>query len=127
MSLDATKTIVSLTYNGTPIPLGAGKIVESSSGTITLAVNTTTVIDPAPTAVAVTLPTPVSGVDCLCGLIFTAGASMTFSDTAPTGYAVKWDSDPTWTAGKVYEIIYRCLWVADSGNDVIISAKWSEV
>lgn len=52
---------------------------------------------------------------------------MTFSDTAPTGYAIKWDSNPTWTSGKVYEIIYRCLWLTDGNGNVIISAKWSEV
>lgn len=102
-------------------------VTAASSSTATLALNDTTVLPGTPTAVSVTLPTPVSGNDYLVGLIFKAGASMTFSDTAPTGYAIKWDSNPTWTEGKVYEIIYRCLWLTDANGNVIISAKWSEV
>lgn len=102
-------------------------VTAASGSTAALALNDTTILPGAPTAVSVTLPTPVSGKDYLVGLIFKAGASMTFSDTAPTGYAIKWDSNPTWTEGKVYEIIYRCLWVTDGNGDVIVSAKWSEV
>lgn len=102
-------------------------VTSAESATATLKNYDTTVLPGTPTAVAVTLPTPSAGNDYLVGLIFKAGASMTFSDTAPTGYAIKWDSNPTWTSGKVYEIIYRCLWLTDGNGDVVISAKWSEV
>lgn len=102
-------------------------VTTAESATATLKNYDTTVLPGTPTAVAVTLPTPNAGNDYLVGLIFKAGASMTFSDTAPTGYAITWDSTPTWTSGKIYEIIYRCLWIADGNSDIIISAKWSEV
>ena len=94
---------------------------------VTLSAGCTTVIGGAPVSVQVTLPAPAEGLDFLCGLIFRAGEGFAFSDTAPVGYAIKWEDEPNWTAGTVYEIIYRCLWVADSSSKIIISAKFAEV
>lgn len=118
---------VTLTGNKSFEDLGLYTVTTAESATATLKNYDTTVLPGTPTAVAVTLPTPNAGNDYLVGLIFKAGASMTFSDTAPTRYTITWDSTPTWTSGKVYEIIYRCLWFADGNGDMIISAKWSEV
>lgn len=95
--------------------------------TVTLSAGCTTVINSAPASVHVTLPTPTEGLDFLCGLVFRAGDGFAFSDTAPEGYIIKWEDEPRWTAGTVYEIIYRCLWIADSNSKIIISAKYAEV
>ena len=94
---------------------------------VTLSAGNTTVISGTPASVQVTLPTPSAGLDFLCGLIFRAGDSLAFSDTAPEGYAIKWEDEPTWTENTIYEIIYRCLWIADSNSKIIISAKYAEV
>lgn len=102
-------------------------ITTTTSSTITLTPHNTTVVTNTPTSLDVTLAAPAVGVDFLCGLNFKAGAAFTLTETAPTGYAIVWEDEPAWTAGNVYEIIYRCLWLADDNNNVMISAKYSEV
>lgn len=100
----------------------AETVTETTDSTITLAWHDTVVVTNTPTALTVTLPTPVSGKDCICGLCFKAGTGFALTDFAPTGYSLHWEDEPTWTAGNVYEILYRYL-----GVDGIISAKYSEV
>lgn len=103
---------------------GLGDVVDYTSlSTVGLENRKTTVISGGPSSVSVTLPEPQQGVDYICGLIFRAGANFTtYSHTPPTDYNIQWQDTPTWTAGKVYEIFYRCLWV----NNLII-AKYTEV
>lgn len=101
-------------------------VTFSDSGTVNLVKNTI-VLNGSQTAVNITLGSPVYGVDHMVSVIFKAGSGMTFQDTAPTGFVIKWADEPTWTNGKVYEIIYRVLWISDGTNGVIISAKWSEL
>lgn len=104
-----------------------GAAVETSaSGTVTLKNNVTTVITGEPTAVAVTLTAPSEGKEYITGAIFKAGSGITVTTTAPTGYTVVWEDEPTWTAEKVYEVLYRCLWIKKTGN-TIISARAGEV
>lgn len=99
----------------------------TSSTTVHLSNNNTTVITGAPTSVIATLDEPEQGLDFICGLNFKCGSTMVFQDNAPSGFSIVWEDEPTWTAGKVYEIIYRCLWLADGNGDTIISAKYAEV
>ncbi|MDO4813023.1 MAG: hypothetical protein Q3995_05855 [Eubacteriales bacterium] len=102
-------------------------VLLTEETSVTLSAGCTTVISGAPVSVQVTLPTPSEGLDFLCGLIFRAGDGLAFSDTAPEGYAIKWEDEPTWAEHTIYEIIYRCLWIADSNSKIIISAKYAEV
>lgn len=97
-------------------------ISETTDSTITLAWHDTKVVTNTPTALTVTLPVPVAGKDCICGLTFKAGTGFALTDSAPTGYSLHWEDEPTWTAGNVYEILYRYL-----GMYGIISAKYAEV
>lgn len=106
---------------------GGYAVSVTSSASVSLSSGVTKVITGTPASVSVTLSAPSEGKDYLCGVIFKAGSGTTFSDTAPAGHAIHWDSVPTWTAGKIYEIIYRCLWLTDGNNAVVISAKWNEV
>lgn len=100
-----------------------GQTVSTTAETIiTLVENNTKVISGTPTALNLTLPVPTAGHDYICGVCFKAGADFALTDTAPTGYTLHWENDPTWTQGTIYEILYRCLWV-----DNVISAKWAEV
>ncbi len=91
--------------------------------------DTTVFSDGAVSTITAALPTPVSGNDYLTGVIFEAASGQTFTVTCPTGYALKWigNAAPMFTAGKIYEIIFRCLWLSDGSGDIIISANWSEV
>lgn len=75
-------------------------------------------------ALAVSLPIPTEGSDYVCGVIFRAITDFTFSVTPPSGYSIVWDGTPVWKANKIYELIFRCLWLKDSNSQVIISAKW---
>ena len=102
-------------------------ITTTAETSVTLTHRSTTVITGAPTALTVSLSAPVSGKDYLTGLIFKAGESFTLTETAPEGYSIVWSDTPGWTAGNVYEVIYRCLWIADGNGKVMISAKFSEV
>ena len=98
-----------------------------SSTNITLVANDTIIVPNAPTALTVTLSAPTAGVDYLTGIVFKAGAGFALTDTAPTGYSIVWEDEPTWTQGTIYEISYRCLWLDDTNGDTIISAKYAEV
>ena len=110
--------------------LGAGNVTISGSGTVTdfnasnvqMRNGDTKRHTGQPTTLTVTFEAPVAGTDYIACLIFKAGNGFAFHDTAPSGYTIEWADEPTWTAGNVYEIIYRCLWV-----DNVIAAKWAEV
>lgn len=113
---------------GNVIAANGDTITTSSSGTVTLKNHDTTVISGTPSSVSVTLPTPTSGYDYIAGLILKPyGYDLTFSETAPPGYAIVWDFMPSWHSDTIYEISYRCLWYANSNGDIIISVKWSEI
>ena len=99
----------------------------SASSMLILQNNDTVCISGTPTSLNVILPPPRMGEDYLVGLIFKAGASFSLTDTAPVRCAIVWEDEPTWTAGTIYEISYRCLWLDDSNGDTIISAKYAEV
>lgn len=109
------------TIDGVPIIT-----ITTSEQSIILTSYDTKVVNDTPSSLAVTLPTPTSGYDYLCSIIFKAGSNLSFSDNAPSGYVVKWDNVPSWVEGKIYEIIYRCLWLTDGNGDIIISAKWGD-
>lgn len=94
---------------------------KSADTTFTINANETHIVTGTPTALNVTLAAPAADKDSMYGLMFKAGASFALTDTAPTGYSIVWGDEPTWTEGKVYEIIYRYLHL-----DGIISAKYAE-
>ena len=93
---------------------------------VTLNHRNTKVITGTPTAVTVTLSAPVSGKDYITGVTFVAGTGFALTENAPEGYSIIWPDTPTWTEGKLYEIIYRCLWLEDGNGNIMISAKFSE-
>ena len=93
---------------------------------VTLNHRNTKVVTGTPTAVTVTLSAPVSGKDYITGVTFVAGTGFALTETAPEGYSIIWPDTPTWTEGKLYEIIYRCLWLEDGNGNIMISAKLSE-
>ena len=93
---------------------------------VTLNHRNTKVITGTPTAVTVSLSAPVSGKDYITGVTFVAGTGFALTENAPEGYSIIWPDTPTWTEGKLYEIIYRCLWLEDGNGNVMISAKFSE-
>ena len=86
----------------------------------------TKVITGTPTALTVNFAAPVSGKDYITGLNFIAGADFVLTENAPEGYSIVWPDTPTWTEGKAYEVIYRCLWLEDGNGNIMISAKLSE-
>lgn len=103
-------------------------VSSESNTTVNLTKGNTKYCTGAPTTLNVILPNVTQGEEYICGLIFKAGNNLSFSDTAPSSdYIIYWDREPAWVNGVVYEIIYRCLWVTDSSNKIIISALYSEV
>ena len=102
-------------------------VTESTVANVVLKNNDTTVITGTPTNINVTLPQPVQGNEYICGCNFIAGSNVSFSDAVEGSYIIKWSKEPTWTAGKLYEIIYRCLWLKNSDDKIIINAVCNEV
>ena len=93
---------------------------------VTLNHRNTKAITGTPTAVTVSLSAPVYGKDYITGVTFVAGTGFALTENAPEGYSIIWPDTPTWTAGKLYEVIYRCLWLEDGNGKTMISAKFSE-
>ena len=102
------------------------KTVVTTDTAVTLNPHETKIITGAPTVVTVTLSAPTVGKDYLTGVTFIAGANFALTETAPEGYSIIWPDLPTWTEGKLYEVIYRCLWLTDGNGKTMISAKFSE-
>ena len=102
------------------------KTVVTTDTAVTLTPHETKVITGAPTAVTVTLSAPTAGKDYLTGVIFIAGTDFALTENAPEGYSIIWRDIPAWAAGKLYEVIYRCLWLEDGNGKTMISAKFSE-
>lgn len=128
VTLTGNKSFSDLGLDEVEVPLYT--VTTAESATATLKNYDTTVLPGSPTTVALTLPTPAAGNDYLTSVIFKAGASgdsMLFNVTRPTeDYALVWATEPTWTSGKIYEIIFRCLWLTNGSGDIVISAEWSE-
>ena len=93
---------------------------------VTLNHRNTKVVTGTPTAVTVALSAPTTGKDYITGVTFVAGTGFALTENAPEGYSIIWPDTPTWTEGKLYEIIYRCLWLEDGNGNIMISAKFSE-
>ena len=102
------------------------KTVVTSDTVVTLNPHETKVITGASTAVTVMLSAPTAGKDYLTGVIFIAGTDFALTENAPEGYSIIWRDIPAWAAGKLYEVIYRCLWLEDGNGKTMISAKISE-
>lgn len=102
-------------------------VTESTVANVVLKNNDTTVITGTPTNINVTLPQPVQGNEYICGCNFIAGSNVSFSDAVEGSCIIKWSKEPTWTTGKLYEIIYRCLWLKNSDGKIIINAVCNEV
>ncbi|MBR4236376.1 MAG: hypothetical protein IKR85_10010 [Clostridia bacterium] len=102
--------------------------VRSVSGSaLTLSAGESVYVSGTPASLAVTLNAPQAGREYICSLIFRAGADFTLTETAPQGYTVQYDGARYFTAGEVYEVIYRCMWLTDTNDSVIISAKSAQV
>lgn len=113
------------------IPRGAdgvatSSVVKTAETTVTLQLNTTTVITGVPTTLTVSFANPLSSNESEYRLIFKAGARLQPTFTAPTGYVIKWDSELTITENSVYEIDFTNLFLTDSSNNIIIGAIWKE-
>ena len=100
--------------------------VATEATEVTLTNHKTFAVGGSPTALTVNLAAPVVGKEYLVGINFIAGAEFVLTENAPEGYSIVWSDTPTWTAGKAYEVLYRCLWLTDSNGDVMISARFSE-
>ena len=101
-------------------------VSTTTETTVTLAPRNTKVITGAPTALTVNLSAPTTGKEYLACVNFIAGANFALTENAPEGYSIVWPDEPTWTTGKAYEVVYRCLWLTDGNGKVMISAKFSE-
>ena len=114
------------------LPNGEDTVTLTSQTNVTLSKNKTTVVLDSPSAVTVNFQIVGPGIggeasDYIAGLNFKAGSDFVLTHNVPSGYAVQWDSEPNFTAGISYEIIYRCLWLTNSQNKTIISARYAEV
>lgn len=94
---------------------------------VVLKPQSTVVVSDTHPSLAVSFETPIEGSDCIYGLIFKAGGNFSLLEETPDGFTVAWDSENTWTEGNIYEVLYRCLWLTDSNDNIVISAKVSEV
>lgn len=101
-------------------------VAPTAETTVTLTHRSTKIVTGTPTALTVNFAAPVSGKDYITGLNFIAGADFVLTENAPEGYSIVWTDTPTWTEGKAYEVIYRCLWLEDGNGNIMISAKLSE-
>ena len=101
-------------------------VATTTETTVTLAHRNTKVITGAPTALTVNLSAPTTGKEYLACVNFIAGTGFDLTENAPEGYSIVWPDEPTWMAGKAYEVVYRCLWLTDGNGKVMISAKFSE-
>ena len=114
----------------TGLPEALAALEENAVATETTEVNLTNhktfAVSGTPSALTVNLSAPTTGKEYLVGINFIAGADFALTQNAPEGYSIVWSDEPTWTAGKVYEVLYRCLWLTDGNGNVMISARFSE-
>lgn len=126
-SWDATKGAYVDTgkqYTGSQGVSGLLPVIHISDSAITLPANACVVVDSTLNALNATLEAPVADTDTEYRLIFKAGADFALTDTAPGGYVIKWESDPIWTAGTVYEISYGNAFLTDANGQAIIGVLW---
>ena len=102
-------------------------VAAAESTEVTMTNRKTYAVPGTPAALTVNLSAPTAGKEYLVGINFIAGAGFVLTENAPEGYSIVWPDEPTWTEGKVYEVLYRCLWLTDGNGKVMISAKFSEV
>lgn len=101
-------------------------VERSSAAAVRLGANTCTVVEGEPAALAVTLEPPVSNLDTEWRLIFKAGAGFQLTNTAPEGYAIRWEAEPVWTEGMVYEVSFGNEFLSGADGKIIIGALWRE-
>lgn len=99
-------------------------VTHTADTTLTMEANTCTVVTGQPTVLNVTLGAPVSDTDTEWRMIFKAGEGFILTDTAPSGYAIQWESEPVWQVGTIYEVSYGNVFLAGADGSVVIGALW---
>ena len=83
--------------------------ISTASTTLTLNANTSTVVTGTPSSIAVTLGTPISGIDSEYRLCFVSGTDFSLTVTAPSGYSILGTDSLEFTEGNIYEMSFAVL------------------
>lgn len=99
-------------------------LTETAEAAISITANSAVRVTGQPTALNITLGAPAAGQDNEWRLVFKAGEGFALTDTAPEGHALRWEAEPVWQAGMVYEVSYGSTGLPDGDGNTIIGVLW---
>ena len=99
-------------------------LTETAEVAVSITANSAVRITGQPTALSVSLGAPAAGQDNEWRLVFKAGEGFALTDTAPEGHVLRWEAEPVWQAGTVYEVSYGSTGLPDADGNTIIGVLW---